>query len=940
MTNYASDSSAPQKLVLVDGSGFIFRAYHALPPLTRADGTPVNAVLGFSNMLHKLLWDSKLTFGHPSHLAVVFDTKRKSFRNDIYPDYKAHRPPPPEDLIPQFDLIREATDAFNVPRIELEGFEADDIIATYATQAAVAGWDVIIVSSDKDLMQLINDQVVMWDAMKNKIISYDGVMDKFGVHPDRVVDVQALCGDSTDNVPGVPGIGPKTAAQLITEYGDLETLLDRAEEIKQPKRRQNLIENADLARISRELVFLKRDVDLPLAFTDLELKERDYPQLLSFVQAQSFRSLAAKLTAEANGVIPEAALPAAEGAAGSVVTPATHVPSEIKYDMVTTQADLQTWIDRARAVGHVAVDTETTGLDAQAVDLVGVSLCVDPGHACYIPVRHGVASMGETGDLMAATVETPELLSEATVVEMLAPLLADPAVLKIGQNIKYDMSILARLGVNVHPVDDTMLLSYVLDGGRHGHGMDALSEEHLGITPIPFKEVAGTGKSQVTFDQVPLDQATKYAAEDADLTLRLWHVLKPRLAAEHMVTLYETIERPLIPVIARMEQHGITVDKAILERLSNDFATGAAALEQEIYDLAGEEFTIGSPKQLGLILFEKLALPGGKKNKSGGYKTDVDVLESLQHLHDLPAKVLEWRSLTKLKSTYTDALQKQINPRTGRVHTSYGMAIAQTGRLSSTDPNLQNIPIRTEAGRKIRQAFVPKPGHVLMSADYSQIELRILAHMADISSLKQAFKDGVDIHALTASRVFGVPVEGMDPMVRRNAKAINFGIIYGQSAFGLAGQLGISQGEAKDYIAAYFAKYPGIRAYMDDAKAQCKTYGFVETIYGRRIHIPAINDKNGARRSFGERAAINAPIQGSAADVIKRAMIRMPAALKEAKLDVDMLLQVHDELIFEVPEDAIQATTDLVRSVMEDAAHLSVPLDVDVGLGGNWDDAH
>lgn len=923
-----AEPGRPPKLVLIDGSGFIFRAYHALPPLSRSDGTPVNAVLGFSNMLHKLLGDAALTFGQPTHMAVVFDTARKSFRNDLYADYKAHRPPPPEDLIPQFDIIREATDAFNVPRIELPGFEADDIIATYADRAADQGWDVVVVSSDKDLMQLVSDRVCMWDAMKNRTIWQDGVMEKFGVGPDKVVDVQALCGDSSDNVPGVPGIGIKTAAQLIQEYGDLDALLARASEIKQPKRRQALIDHADMARLSRDLVFLKRDVDVPLGLDDLSLRARDYPQVLTFLGAQNFKSLVVKLQAE-SGAAPDTDL-------GPTVPAA---PTKTTYELVTTAPQLQDWIRRAFDVGHVAVDTETTGLDVMTADLVGVSLCVDAGHACYIPLRYSGGAGGDMGDLMAAA-EAPDMIPLDQAISLLKPLLEDSSVLKIGQNIKYDLSILAKHDIHVAPVDDTMLLSYALDAGLHSHGMDALSVEHLGITPVAFKDVAGSGKSQLTFDQVPLDQARDYAAEDADLTLRLWQTLKPRLTEAGVTTLYEAIERPLIPVIAQMEREGIAVDRSMLERLSNDFATEAAALEQEIYGLAGKTFTIGSPKQLGVLLFEDLGLPGGKKNKSGGYKTDVDVLESLRHDHPLPGKVLDWRSLTKLKSTYTDALQKQINSKTGRVHTAYGMAIAQTGRLSSTDPNLQNIPIRTPAGRKIRQAFVPTDGHVLMSADYSQIELRILAHIADITALKDAFRDGVDIHALTASQVFNVPVDGMDPMVRRNAKAINFGIIYGQSAFGLAAQLGIPQRDAKTYIEAYFQQYPGIRDYMDRTKRACKTHGFVETIYGRKIHIPAINDRNGARKAFGERAAINAPIQGSAADVIKRAMIRMPDALKQEGLKAKMLLQVHDELVFEVPRDETEQAKQVIQKVMEQAASISVPLDVDVGVGDNWDEAH
>jgi DNA polymerase-1 len=908
-------------LILIDGSGFIFRAFHGLPPMTRPDGTPVNAVLGFTNMLWKILRDSEAEY-----FAVIFDTARKTFRSDIYPDYKAHRPPPPDELIPQFDLVRDATRAFNVPSLEMRGYEADDLIATYTRLAREAGLRVTIVSSDKDLMQLVEDpQVVMFDHFKNREIDVAGVKEKFGVGPERVIDVQALAGDSSDNVPGVPGIGVKTAAQLINDYGDLDALLARAGEIKQPKRRQNLIDHADLARLSRQLVTLRQDVPDLEPLENLARRGIEPAMLMDFLKAQNFTAAIARIGGQLGVAGGEnAAAPSAPGAA----------PAEIDYSLVQTIAALDAWIARARQAGAVAFDTETTSLDASRADLVGFSLSVRPFEACYVPLAH------RAPDLLADA-ETLTQIPLAEALAALRPLLEDPAILKIGQNIKYDMRIMARHGISIAPIDDSMLLSYVLDGGLHGHGMDELSVLHLDHKPIPFKEIAGIGKKQITFDQVPLSKACEYAAEDADITLRLHQLLKPRLVAEHMVTLYERFERPLAPVLARMEMAGIKVERAALARLSEDFAARIAKFEIEIHALAGRPFTIGSPKQLGEILFDEMSLEGGKKGKSGAYATGADILEGLAAQgHDLPARVLDWRQLSKLKSTYTDALLGHINPATGRVHTSYSMTGASTGRLSSNDPNLQNIPVRTEEGRNIRRAFVAEKGHTLLSADYSQIELRILAHIAGVDSLKQAFFDGVDIHALTASQVFGTPLEDMDPMVRRSAKAINFGIIYGISPFGLARQLGVAQGEAKAYIEAYFARYPGIKDYMERTKQEAHANGFVSTLYGRRIHLPGINEKNPAHRGFSERAAINAPIQGSAADIIKRAMIVMEAALAADGLRARMLLQVHDELIFEVPVEEAEATALVVRRVMENAAHLDVPLTVDTGIAGNWAEAH
>jgi len=954
----------PRHVYLVDGSGYIFRAFHALPPLTRPDGTPVNAVLGFTNMLMKLLEDTDA-----DHLAVIFDAARRNFRNEIYADYKGHRPEPPEELIPQFALIREATEAFNVPALQMEGFEADDLIATYAEQAVAAGADVTIVSSDKDLMQLVRDKVRLYDPMKNRPIGAAEVVEKFGVGPDKVVDVQSLAGDSTDNVPGVPGIGVKTAAELINTYGSLDELLARAGEIKQPKRRENLQQNADLARISRDLVRLKRDVPVTVPLEKLGRRAIEPETLIAFLKFNDFRSVVAKVQsrfgANAAATAPKTTIgrPTIDqaiaqhaqkngaghpyGADTGVFAPqvpasATTTPIDTgSYQLIQDIDSLTAWVDQAKAQGFVAVDTETTSLQIASADLVGISLALAPGKACYIPVGHGMGG----GDLLGSH-DRPQQIPLAEALAALKPLLENPAVLKIGQNIKYDICIFARQGINVAPIDDTMLISYVLEGGAHGHGMDELSELHLGHTPIPFSQVAGTGKAQVTFDKVPLDKALAYAAEDADVTLRLHQVLKPRLAAQHLLSVYETIERPLIPVIADMECAGVKVDAAELQRLSADFAKRAEEIEKEIRTLAGVDFNVGSPKQLGEVLFDQLKLPGGKKGKTGAYATGAEVLEEVAATtnHPVPLKVLDWRQLTKLKSTYTDALQAQIDPVTKRVHTSFALALTSTGRLSSSDPNLQNIPVRTEEGRKIRRAFVAEPGMKLLSVDYSQIELRLAAEMAGIPALKDAFQRGDDIHAMTASQVFGVPVEGMDPMVRRRAKAINFGIIYGISAFGLAQQLGIPQGEAKAYIQAYFERYPEIRAYMERTKEFARKHGYVTTLFGRRCYMPGIADKNPARRAFMERASINAPLQGTAADIIKRAMIRIPDALKRAGLKARMLLQVHDELLFEVPEAETGNTAELVREVMEKAAEparqISVPLIAEAGIGDNWAEAH
>ncbi|MCB1337863.1 MAG: DNA polymerase I [Maritimibacter sp.] len=923
-------------LHLVDGSAFIFRAYHALPPLTRkSDGLPIGAVAGFCNMLFKSVEDAKGPDA-PTHVAVIFDYSGKSFRNAIYPDYKANRPPAPEDLVPQFPLTRDATRAFNIACIEKEGYEADDIIATYAREAREAGGRVTIISSDKDLMQLVGGGVEMLDAMKNKRIGIEGVEEKFGVGPDRVVDVQALAGDAVDNVPGAPGIGIKTAALLINEFGDLDTLLARAGEIKQPKRREVLTEKADQIRLSRTLVTLDAHVPDLDPLDALELRDPDPAVLLPFLAAMEFRSLSKRI-ADTLGVesseIPEpVAVEATQAAAPDL--PALDPEA---YERVDTMEALDRWIALIRERGYAAVDTETTSLDEMRAELVGISLSVVPGEACYIPLGH---KAGE-GDLFGADVLADGQLALDAVLAALKPVLEDPSILKIGQNMKYDAKIFARHGVQVAPIDDTMLMSYALYSGLHNHGMDTLSELYLKHEPIHIKDLLGTGKAAITFDRVAIDAAVKYAAEDADITLRLWQTFKPQLHRAKVTTVYETLERPLVPVLAQMEIHGVQVDRDTLSRMSNAFAQKMAGLEAEIHELAGETFNVGSPAQLGEILFEKMGLDGGKKGKNGKYSTPADVLEDLATEHDLPGRVLDWRQLSKLKSTYTDALQEHINPETGRVHTSYVQTGANTGRLASTDPNLQNIPVRTEEGRRIREAFVAPPGKKLVSLDYSQIELRILAHTAGIESMRQAFRDGEDIHAATASEMFDVPLDEMTPEVRRRAKAINFGVIYGISGFGLARNLRIPRGEAQGFIDRYFEKYPGIREYMDDTVGFAKEHGFVQTLFGRKIHTPEIGAK-GPQAGFARRAAINAPIQGTAADIIRRAMIRMPEAIEG--LPAKMLLQVHDELIFEVDEAAVEPAIAAIRAVMEGAADpavkLAVPLVVDAGTGANWAEAH
>ena len=923
-------------LHLIDGSAFIFRAYHALPPLTRkSDGLPVGAVAGFCNMLQRYV-EGNNGPNAPTHVAVIFDHSGKSFRNQMYDKYKANRPPTPEDLVPQFPLTRDATRAFNISCKEVEGFEADDIIATLATQARNAGGSCTIISSDKDMMQLVGDGVFMLDAMKNKLIDREGVVEKFGVYPERVVDVQALAGDSADNVPGAPGIGIKTAALLVNEYNTLEELLDRAHEIKQPKRRESLLDNRAQIELSKRLVQLDCDMDLDFTLDDLEVMDPVPKDLLSFLAKMEFRTLTKRL-AEQMGAEAPLIESSVEVEQKNLSPKAPPIDAE-KYETICDASALQKWIDSVYSRGYVAIDTETTGLNDMRADLVGISLCIEAGSAAYLPLRH---RDGEVDDLFATDRLVEGQMDQTDALGMLKPMLEDPAIMKIGQNMKYDAKILARVGIKINPIDDTMLISYAQNGGLHNHGMNFLSERYLDHVPIPIKTLLGTGKSAITFDSVSIDEATRYAAEDADITLRLWKNLKPKLHLKKVTTVYETLERPLVPILVEMEMNGIKVDRDSLSRMSNGFAQKMAALEFEIHELAGRSFNLGSPKQLGEILFDEMSMPGGKKGKTGAYATGVDVLEELAMEHVLPGRVLDWRQLSKLKSTYTDALQEHIHPETGRVHTSYSIAGTSTGRLASTDPNLQNIPIRSEDGRKIREAFVADTGNSLVALDYSQIELRILAHIADIGTLKQAFADGIDIHSLTASQMFDVPLSEMTPEIRRKAKAINFGVIYGISGFGLARNLRIPRAEAQAFIDTYFKRFPGIRTYMDDTVMFAKENGYVKTLFGRKIHTPEIGAK-GPHAGFAKRAAINAPIQGTAADVIRRAMIRMPDAI--SGIPAKMLLQVHDELLFEVENSAVDQLKLVAKEVMEKASlptiKLDVPLIVDAGVGQNWAEAH
>ncbi|WP_349369997.1 DNA polymerase I [Salinarimonas sp.] len=976
------------RLILVDGSSFVFRAFFQSMNQDarynfRSDGLPTGAVRLFCVKLLQFLKDGAAGV-KPTHLAIVLDKSEGGFRREVYPEYKGHRPDAPEDLKAQMPLMRHAVRAFGLEPVELERYEADDLIAAYAKDAAARGAEVLIVSADKDLMQLVGPKVRFFDfesGVKGKPgyrperdLDEAAVIERWGVPPAKIVDMLALMGDTSDNVPGVPGIGQKTAAQLIGEYGDLETLLARAEEIKQPKRREALIANADIARLSRRLVELDDKAPVPVPLDDLALGELDARRLIAFFKAMEFTTVTKRVAAEydidLNSVEPDPALARAAGAgaaeegaeapggeggvapsADEDATPARVVALRLKeatdvkvdrerYERVTTRERLQAWVEEARAVGLVAFDTETTALEAHKADLVGFSLATGPSRACYVPLQH----RDPEGDLFSGNGLLPDQIPITEALAIVRPMLEDPGVLKIAHNMKYDWLVMKRHGVVVEPFDDTMLMSYVLDAGRNNHGMDDLAQRHLGHTCVAYAEVAGSGKAQVSFDRVAIDKATTYAAEDADVTLRLWRLLKPRLVAERKTTVYETLERPMAAVLARMEERGIKVDRQVLSRLSSDFAQTMARLEEEIQEDAGERFSVGSPKQIGEILFGKLGLPGGKKTPSGQWATPASALEELAEAgHELPAKILEWRQVQKLKSTYSDSLPGYMDE-AGRVHTCFSLAATTTGRLSSSDPNLQNIPVRTEAGRKIRTAFVAEPGYRIVSADYSQIELRLLAHIADIPQMQKAFADGVDIHATTASEMFGVPLDQMTSDLRRQAKTINFGIIYGISAFGLANRLGIPQGEAAAFIKRYFERFPGIRVYMDETKKFCRETGFVTTLFGRVCHYPGIRAGNPAERAGVERQAINAPIQGSAADIIRRAMARMEDALTEAKLSARMLLQVHDELVFEVPEDEVDATLPVVTRVMEEAPHpaltLKVPLAVEARAAGNWEEAH
>src|SRR6202790_1580351 len=1010
---------------LVDGSSYIFRAYHALPPLSRkSDGLQVNAVLGFCNMLWKLLREMPPD-NRPTHLAIVFDKSEITFRNKLYPDYKAHRAPAPDDLIPQFPLIREAGRAFDLPCLEQTGFEADDLIATYVREGCERGAIATIVSSDKDLMQLVTDKVTMFDTMKDRRIGIAEVIEKFGVPPEKVVEVQALAGDSVDNVPGVPGIGVKTAAQLIVEYGDLETLLLRAGEIKQPKRREALLENAEKARISRQLVLLDDKVALDVPLDELAVHEPDARKLIAFLKAMEFSTLTrrvaeyaqidpADVAADAgnkSGGASSSPLPLAgeagslgsaiarqsdqggglfEFASGTPTPPPDQVGGRLspasgrgsappskpggdrqdkagslkgtpislaaargeaarkipldraKYQTVRTLADLNGWIARAHEGGYVAIDAKANSIDPMQAEICGIALALGPNDACYVPLSH--KQSGDGAGLFAAGL-APDQIKAGDAIEALRPLLESAGILKIGFNIKFNAVMLAQHGVTIRNHDDAQLLSYALDAGRNSHGLDALSQTWLGHAIISHGELTGSGKGKLTFDQVAIDRATAYSAEDADVILRLWRVLKPRLTAERMTAVYETLERPLISVLARMERRGISIDRQVLSRLSGEFAQTAARVEAELQEIAGEPINVGSPKQIGDIIFGKMGIPGGSKTKTGAWSTSAQILDELaEQGHEFPRKILEWRQVSKLKSTYTDALPTYVHPQTHRVHTTYALAATTTGRLSSNEPNLQNIPVRTEDGRKIRRAFIATPGHKLVSADYSQIELRLLAEIADIPVLKQAFRDGLDIHAMTASEMFGVPVKDMPGEVRRRAKAINFGIIYGISAFGLANQLGIAREEASAYIKKYFERFPGIRAYMDETREFCRRNGYVATLFGRKCYYPDIKASNASVRSFNERAAINASLQGTAADIIRRAVVRMEDALAEKKLSAQMLLQVHDELIFEVPDEEVAATLPVVQHTMQDAPFpavlLSLPPHVDARAADNWDEAH
>lgn len=924
-----------EELFLVDGSGFIFRAYHALPPLTRPDGTPVGAVMGFCNMLSKLLSTHR-----DAHIAVIFDAARKNFRNDIYPEYKAHRPPAPEDLIPQFPLMREAAIAFGLPIMEMEGFEADDIIATYAKLAEIEGIKVTILSSDKDLMQLVRGDIKLMDPMKQMMIGPNEVFEKFGVTPNKVIDVQALCGDASDNVPGVPGIGVKTAAELINTYGSLENLLNNTSQIKQPKRRETLEKNADLARISKKLVTLCDTVPVTLPVQQLVIGSQD--GLAAFLDLQGFKSLLSRLSLKSTATNNIAAQKDATEECQSQTKDNTTSPIiQTNYQLIDTAAKLKDWIVDAYETGVLAIDTETTGLTPARAELVGISLATRPGRACYIPLAHGMGGLAGTDLFDTSATNKPQQADLKDVIASLGEICKDPGIVKVGHNIKFDLQMLQLTGLQFSQPHDTMLMSYVLDGSSHGHGLDELAQLHFGHRMISYDDVTGTGKTRISFAAVPLDKACDYAAEDADFTIRLYYALFPRIAAEKMAFVYEDIERPLIQVIADMEQTGICVDPAVLKRLSQMFGEKITKLEADIQKEAGHPFNVGSPKQLGIVLFDEMGLEGGSKTKTGDWSTSADILETLaEQGHVFVEKILTWRHLSKLRSTYTDALQDSINPKTGRVHTSFAMALTNTGRLSSSDPNLQNIPIRTEEGRMIRTAFVAPPGSVLISADYSQIELRLAAEMAGIKALQDSFRTDEDIHTRTASEVLGIPIADITPEIRRSAKAINFGIIYGISAFGLSKQLGVSPSEAGAYIRNYLSKFPELERFMTGLKEKAHKLGYVQTFFGRKCVISGIHDKNPGKRQFAERQAINAPLQGTAADIVKMAMIEVDRQIKSGQVQAKLLLQVHDELVLEVKEEFASQTALQIKKIMENIVSFSVPLMVEVKCAKNWSDAH
>ena len=925
-------------IYLVDGSTYIFRAYHALPPLTRkSDGFPVGAISGFCNMLDKLIKDEREK-NNLTHLLVIFDASGKTFRNDIYPEYKANRSSPPEDLIPQFPVIRKATDAFNVNHVEMLGYEADDLIASYAKAAINEKMKVTIVSSDKDLMQLVKEDVSMLDTMKNRLIQKNEVIEKFGVEPKKVIDVQSLAGDSIDNIPGVPGIGVKTAALLINEYDNLDNLLEKASNIKQNKRRESLIEFADQARLSRELVTLKEDVKLPIPIKDIEIQSFDPKKLISFLKGMEFKTLTEKKAREFNLNLEDIETEELELEFNKEKEVETETKNEKdfnkfdykKYTTIVSKNELDNWKRKITEKGYVAIDTETDSLNAIQANLIGFSLATDINEACYIPIKHDNAD---------------EQIHINDAIDFLKSMNEDPSILKIFHNKKYDALVLDKYNIKVNSYDDTMLISYSLGSGGTRHSLDFLAKKYMSHSAISFKEIAGSGKNQKSFNEININEASIYAAEDADITFRLWKILRPRLMSEKISSVYETIERPLAKVIMDMEKNGVCIDEKILKDLSIKFENDIKKIEKECFEIVGNEFNLGSPKQIGEILFDKLKIKGGKKTPSGAWSTDAETLNFLASSGNiLPRLLLEWRGLSKLKSTYTDALPNFINKNTKRIHTSYSMSSTSTGRLSSSDPNLQNIPIKNEEGKMIRSAFIAEDGYSLISADYSQIELRIIAHISDDNNLKNAFKNDIDIHSLTASEVFGVPIEDMSQDIRRKAKAINFGIIYGISPFGLSNQLDISRSEASDYIRSYFEKFPSIRDYMESTKEFAKNNGFVKTLFGRKCIIDDSGNRGPGGKAFMERAAINAPIQGTAADIIKRAMIKIPKNLKKENLETKMIMQVHDELIFETKDSEIEKTMSIVIKEMSEAhkpvVDLSVDLKVEAASGKNWDQAH